>query len=330
LHTLQGCLTPPYAAPEQWRSEHTTTATDIYALGCIGYFLLTGNPPFQGHSEAEFRQQHLSGTPPHLEGNCPQLTSLLAMMLRKAQEARPNLKRVIDNLMEIAKNPDSGKLDKGFGSLASVGAEMATQQAKKEAEQQAIKAEQERRKAIAAEAEKIFIGMRKELFEKICRVASVATYTRDEITLGNASMYIKLLYSNQELANVKAFRRSNWDVLSAAIIRVIQKEPQYQWSASLWYSKLPGELEYRWREVSYYVDPLRAKLHLHYMYQPFGLEDLNEADLATSPTYGSIYRIAFGPEIIDDECFDVFCSRWVELFATAVKGQLRKPRLPLK
>jgi serine/threonine-protein kinase len=49
-------FTPEYAAPEQWKHEPTTTATDCYALGVILYQLLAGARPhdFSGHPRHEW------------------------------------------------------------------------------------------------------------------------------------------------------------------------------------------------------------------------------------------------------------------------------------
>jgi serine/threonine-protein kinase len=56
--------TPLYMAPEAIREpERVGPASDLYALGAVGWFLLVGRPPFEGHSIVEVCGQHLH-TPP--------------------------------------------------------------------------------------------------------------------------------------------------------------------------------------------------------------------------------------------------------------------------
>ena len=52
-------MTPPYAAPEQWREERATYATDVYAFEVMAYELLQGRRPFPGPEKSDFREQHL-------------------------------------------------------------------------------------------------------------------------------------------------------------------------------------------------------------------------------------------------------------------------------
>jgi serine/threonine protein kinase len=88
VRTLKDCLSPPYAAPEQFQFIHATSATDVYAVGCIGYALLTGRPPFDGPAEPDYCDQHLHADPPVLPDTvAPRLKTLLSMMLRKASTA---------------------------------------------------------------------------------------------------------------------------------------------------------------------------------------------------------------------------------------------------
>jgi hypothetical protein len=56
--------TPENMAPELFESaENATPASDLYAVGCVGYALLTGRPVFEGGSLAELCNAHLSRAP---------------------------------------------------------------------------------------------------------------------------------------------------------------------------------------------------------------------------------------------------------------------------
>ncbi len=54
--------TPAYMSPEQARGADAGPAADVYALGAVAYFLLTGRPPFAGKSPLEVLHAHLSAT----------------------------------------------------------------------------------------------------------------------------------------------------------------------------------------------------------------------------------------------------------------------------
>jgi eukaryotic-like serine/threonine-protein kinase len=61
-------LTPEYASPEQFRGEHVTTASDVYALGILLYELLSGRHPHRlpGMPRHLIEQRVLSQEPPRL------------------------------------------------------------------------------------------------------------------------------------------------------------------------------------------------------------------------------------------------------------------------
>jgi WD40 repeat protein len=79
--------TPDYMAPEQWLNpHHVDIRADLYSLGCTGYHLLAGKPPFSGADWKAKRQRHLADNAAPIE----QLRS----------NVPPNVGAIIRRLME--------------------------------------------------------------------------------------------------------------------------------------------------------------------------------------------------------------------------------------
>lgn len=61
--THKWAMSPPYAAPERWRSERATSAADVYALGVMGFEMIKGHRPFTASSVEDYRDLHLEAAP---------------------------------------------------------------------------------------------------------------------------------------------------------------------------------------------------------------------------------------------------------------------------
>lgn len=82
-----------YMAPEQISGKPPVSRkTDLYALGCVMYEMLTGEPPFQADSPAEMLMQHLKDDPPRVTAiaiDCPTyLEDVIFKLMEKDPEER--------------------------------------------------------------------------------------------------------------------------------------------------------------------------------------------------------------------------------------------------
>ncbi len=95
--TVEGTTlgTPDYMAPEQARGNPPLPATDVYALGCMLYELLTGQPPFVGDSALQVMIAHIKDKPKLLRAARPdldlpgELETLISQCLAKNAVERP-------------------------------------------------------------------------------------------------------------------------------------------------------------------------------------------------------------------------------------------------
>jgi serine/threonine-protein kinase len=84
--------TPTYMSPEQARGDTAGPAADLYAVGGVGYFLLTGRPPFSADHPLALLHAHLSEpvVPPsaHATGVPTDLEAVVLRLLAKSPADR--------------------------------------------------------------------------------------------------------------------------------------------------------------------------------------------------------------------------------------------------
>jgi tRNA A-37 threonylcarbamoyl transferase component Bud32 len=82
--------TPAYMAPEQAAADpHLDHRVDIYAVGCLGYELLTGRPPFVQKTPQEILAAHVTQAPEPVERHREAVPPALSAVIMKCLAKRP-------------------------------------------------------------------------------------------------------------------------------------------------------------------------------------------------------------------------------------------------
>jgi serine/threonine-protein kinase len=81
--------TPEFMAPEQCGGREVDARTDLYAVGVLGYLLLTGRTPFVSENAAEVLVAHLQSTPRPPHEVRPGIPAALSQVLMRALAKRP-------------------------------------------------------------------------------------------------------------------------------------------------------------------------------------------------------------------------------------------------
>jgi hypothetical protein len=100
--------TPAYMSPEQLHSLPATPRTDLYALGCLLYEMLAGEPVFSSTSPAGLMRMHLEQAPAPLRRHDmhPDLDMLVRQLLEKDPARRPaDAREAYDRLLAHVVRP---------------------------------------------------------------------------------------------------------------------------------------------------------------------------------------------------------------------------------
>ncbi len=110
-NTITG--TPQYLSPEGIeRPSEVDARSDLYALGAVGYFLVTGTPVFQGESLLEVCHQQLNKTPDKPAARLGRrvsndLETVLLQCLAKKKEDRPSSAQELATLLAACSDATS-------------------------------------------------------------------------------------------------------------------------------------------------------------------------------------------------------------------------------
>jgi len=105
-----------YMSPEQLMDKELTELADMYALGILGYELLTGEGPYKARSNAELIAAHLGAEPRDLRqlrpDADPAMADLLRRCLNREPKHRPSAERALATL--------EGRGDKGVAGSSGL------------------------------------------------------------------------------------------------------------------------------------------------------------------------------------------------------------------
>src|SRR5262249_45579710 len=86
--------TPAFMAPEQVRGDPVGARADLYALGCVVYYMVVGEVVFPAESPQVMMQRHVADPPPALPAP-PRLAKLVRRLLAKQPGERPSAADVV-------------------------------------------------------------------------------------------------------------------------------------------------------------------------------------------------------------------------------------------
>ena len=312
-----------YAAPEQWRAERATSATDVYAFGVMAFELLQGHRPFPGPDDSDFRLQHLTQPSPPLSDCPPSIASLVTQCLLKPPEARPTLANILARLSVSLQPPSPAA-----ARLQAVDRGIAEKRSETEAAASAQRSREEKRRELFEAAQQSLRSILDALLEQVREAASSATVSAPPnlgIRLGDNILVVNPI--KQAPADCLAVfdYEPPFDVIAYTTIVVRKPRDRFEYegrSHSLWFCDAHEEGVYRWYELAFMVLPGMPE---GFTLDPFALAPTDRAAAVAFTPVMSVRQVAWAPIPFDQGDEDQFIERWMGWFAAAADGTLRHP-----
>lgn len=315
-----------YAAPERWRNETATLASDVYSLGAIAYELLEGHPPFDGQTFEELSRQHQFDDVPPMGEDIPTLLSALVhQCLIKSAPVRPLLAAIATRVERLSRGDDDTPTLPALQKANS--AEIVRQAERTRAASEAETAER-RRHELTDAAFQLHKGIVTVLTQAITSNAPAADISDDH----NGTSVIRLGDGQLRIHRVTPMSHS-WglggpshiDVVAYGSLAVTGSNNPYGYDGrahSLWFCNATAEETYEWFETAFMDSAALATRGRNQ--DPYALPPGDEAAQAIAPVMGTI-QIAwrFTPVRIDD--MGELIERWSTWLALASDGRLQRP-----
>jgi eukaryotic-like serine/threonine-protein kinase len=321
-HTWKMAGTDAYMAPERWKLERATIASDVYSLGIIAYELITGVVPFPG---PYFGEQHLNDAPPELTGAPDRLATLVAECLYKAAGSRPDPETIVARLGKL----QQVQLDGGLAALAGANRRNASllAQADQGASQQ--ETEERRRRELFGDAQAGLARISTSFLDQLAEAASTGQVMQAKtgwvFRIGEADLRM----TDAVKADPIAWRGSAappFDVIAYTAMSLIVPQGTRGYrgrSHSLWFCDAKVEGRYRWFETAFMDNPMVATSR---DIEPYAVAPAKDARAALGP--GMHVLVPAWPFTeLDTGDLDEFTSRWARWLADAMNGRPTHPMM---
>ncbi len=323
--TQKYSMSPLYAAPERWRNERATAASDVYAVGIMAYELLKGSLPFTASSLHELREQHLHADPPDQSHLPHALSALIDECLYKAAGSRPTPAALLKRLERAADHPRSD----GLAKLQEVNRAEVARLGKEARQQSIVQSATDQHTELARAASKSLARISNILKESITEAAPAAAVVDDldvdwTIRLGQATL--RLLPAKETPLHIwHDTQAPKFTVVAHTSIGLTFPPNQYGYEGrthSLWYCDARIEGQFQWFETAFMVGAFRP---YHSSITPFTIAPGPNASAGIHSIIGSEYQLAWPFTPISVGELDEFIERWAGWFADAAQGRLSYP-----